>query len=360
MQQIYLNSCFRGFEELANYAYLHDHPQKDIIERRLKIIAFFDEFGERATKEAFLVSRSTVFLWKKKLRETNGKLTSLVPKSRAPLKRRKRETPLALVAFIKDYRRAHPGVSKETIKPALDRYCLKEGLPSISESTVGRVIKDLKEKKLIPQSHSSVSYNATRDKFYTKTTKRKKKLRRKGFTPSCPGGLVQLDAISIFTGGIKRYILTAIDLKTAFAFAYSYDSLNSCNARDFLEKMQCVSPFVITCIQTDNGGEFAKHFGAYIEKEGITHFHTYPRHPQSNAHVERFNRTIKEQHVRWHMDLLYDTDEFNRGLMDYLLWYNTEKPHRSLNKHPPLRYYVDNFTDTKSNMLWTLTEALHS
>ena len=39
------------------------------------------------------------------------------------------------------------------------------------------------------------------------------------------------------------------------------------------------------------------------------------------------------------------------------IWFNTEKPHRSLNKKPPLRYYIDSLhaNNKKSNMLWTLT-----
>jgi putative transposase len=42
--------------------------------------------------------------------------------------------------------------------------------------------------------------------------------------------------------------------------------------------------------------------------------------------------------------------------MDYLIWYNTEKPHRGIGKLAPLRYYLDKFTNPqKSNMLWTLT-----
>jgi hypothetical protein len=42
--------------------------------------------------------------------------------------------------------------------------------------------------------------------------------------------------------------------------------------------------------------------------------------------------------------------------MNYLIWYNTEKPHRGIGKLPPLRYYLDNFvTPQQSNMLWTLT-----
>jgi hypothetical protein len=44
-------------------------------------------------------------------------------------------------------------------------------------------------------------------------------------------------------------------------------------------------------------------------------------------------------------------------LMQYLLWYNTEKPHRAIGNQPPLRYYLDNYiiNPKKSNMLWTLT-----
>jgi transposase InsO family protein len=47
---------------------------------------------------------------------------------------------------------------------------------------------------------------------------------------------------------------------------------------------------------------------------------------------------------------------FNRELMHYLLWYNAERPHRSIGNVAPLRYYVDNFTTpSQSNMPWTLT-----
>jgi len=58
------------------------------------------------------------------------------------------------------------------------------------------------------------------------------------------------------------------------------------------------------------------------------------------------------------MDELDELDNFNRKLMDYLVWYNTEKPHRGLGRLPPLRYYLDNFITNpkKSNMLWTLTQ----
>ncbi|MDD3806233.1 MAG: integrase core domain-containing protein, partial [bacterium] len=82
------------------------------------------------------------------------------------------------------------------------------------------------------------------------------------------------------------------------------------------------------------------------------------RSPKSNCYVERFNRTIQEQYVNWNKEDLYEPEVFNYGLMDYLLWYNTEKPHRGLpDKQPPLRYLLASagLELQQSNMLWTST-----
>ena len=47
------------------------------------------------------------------------------------------------------------------------------------------------------------------------------------------------------------------------------------------------------------------------------HFFNYPRHPQSNAHLERFNRTIQEQFAQLNTHLLDEPSVFNRQLMRY-------------------------------------------
>ena len=54
-------------------------------------------------------------------------------------------------------------------------------------------------------------------------------------------------------------------------------------------------------------------------------------------------RQFREQFVAWHIDELEQLEIFNANLMEYLIWYNTEKPHRGIGKLPPLRYYLDNF-----------------
>lgn len=117
-----------------------------------------------------------------------------------------------------------------------------------------------------------------------------------------------------------------------------------------------VAPLEIKAIQTDNGAEFHKYFDDYLTKK-ITHFWNYPKSPKMNAFVERFNDMIQKQYIGWYFNELIEPDSFNKGLMQYLIWYNTDKPHRSIDKLSPLLYYVNNCISLqKSNMCVDGTE----
>jgi len=333
-----------------------DHPKREIIEKRVDIIKFFDEFGPEATRKAFGKSRSTIYLWKQKLNSSDGKLSALAPGDKAPIQRRQRTPHPFIEDFILSYRTDHPGADKTTITPALIKACNLANVKPVSESTVGRIIHDLKQKGRLPKSNR-ISINGKSGNLLTREPRRPvKKARRKGFIPQKPGDIVQMDTVSIFADGLKRYIFTAIDVKTRFAFACTYKSNSSANGCDFLNKFITVAPFSTARIQTDNGGEFHKHFDKLCSQYDLIHFFNYPKHPQSNAHLERFNKTVQDQFVSRFIDYLDDLDSFNAELMQYLIWYNTEKPHRSIGKIPPLQFFIDNFYPRKkSNMLWTLT-----
>lgn len=346
---------------ISNIAHMSLKDQA-IIRERLKVIKFFEEFGKEATKRAFNKGRSTIYLWKKQVKQSGGYLSALMPQSKAPKNHSKRKVGSEITEFIRQYRESHPGVDKVTIKPVLDAFCLTLSISSISESTIGRVIADLKVRGLIPNYQVKTTINGKTGNLRVRgTTRKEKKLRIGSYRPEKPGELVQIDAIELFLNGIRRYILTALDVKTKFAFAYCYKTLSSKTARDFMMRLQEVAPFIITHIQTDNGKEFHKYFHEYVKSQNVIHFYNYPRQPKMNKFVERFNRTIQDQYISWNMADLDEPVHFNQGLMKYLIWYNTEKPHRSIGKVSPLLYYVNNFlnilTPQKSNMLWTSTGA---
>jgi len=86
-----------------------------------------------------------------------------------------------------------------------------------------------------------------KEKIKVLVGKRKPKLRiTSTYKSRKPGKLLQLDTLVKFELGIKRYILTAIDLYSKFSFAFAYKSLSSeefiDSHLDFLEDIQQFKP----------------------------------------------------------------------------------------------------------------------
>jgi transposase InsO family protein len=309
------------------------------IEEKLKIIEFFDKYGLSPTRDAFKVSRSSVYLWKQRLKNSGGKLASLINQSKKPKKVRRMYLDKNIYDFIYDLRRKYPSLSKDKIKPLLDDFCQRQNLSSISASTIGKIIK---RNHLFFYLHNR-----------SKKRSRKDKKRVFGYEIKELGDLVQMDAIVKFNQGVRRYVITAIETQSKFAFAYSYKHLSSKSAADFVSKLIQVAPFPIKAIQTDNGSEFLKSAEEAMEKNGIVHFFTYPRSPKSNAFIERFNRTIQEEHINHNEQALFESTEiFNNNLMDYLLFYNTKRIHSRIYGKVPMDYIIQ-----KSNMYMTDTFA---
>ena len=88
--------------------------------------------------------------------------------------------------------------------------------------------------------------------------------------------------------------------------------------------------------------------------EGIRRWYTYPKSPKMNAHAERFNRTLQESFVDYHEDLLFtDLALFNRKLADWLVFYNTERPHHALGQQSPLSFLIQH--QPECQRWWTHT-----
>jgi transposase InsO family protein len=316
-----------------------NHPE---VAEKIKILIFFDKYGLITTKDAFSVGRATLFLWKKKIKNNNGSLLGLINKSRRPYNTRRMYVPEKIFAFIKQFREDYPRLGKDKIKILLDEYCRENNLEIISESKVGRIIK--KNNWYFYLGKRNTNKQVIQDKK-----------RVFGYEVENPGDLFQVDTVVRFEHGIKRYIVTAIDVVAKFSFSYTYKSHASLNAADFAAKLIQATPYSIKAIQTDNGSEFLKDFDKTIAKLGIVHFFTYPRCPKQNGCIERFNRSLQEEFVDFNAVLLEEKDakSFNDKLIDYLLWYNTKRPHNSLNNKPPMEVVVDYLK--KSNMSWTDT-----
>jgi transposase-like protein len=318
--------------------------KSEIAQNRLKVVEFSKKYGVKASQDAFGISRSTIFRWRRCLKDSQGRLDSLIPKSRRPRRVRSMKVNSETVAFIRDIREEHPRIGKEKIKKFLDEYCSKRGIKTVSVSTIGKVIKryDLTFAPSKLNYHNPQSGWATRKVNYKNKVKHSPKYKEMGY--------IEIDTITKFIQGIKRYILNAIDISGKVQFAYEFRTLSSRNTVAFFKKLETVYPYEsgIKVVQTDNGPEFRGEFDEYLKKRNIKHNFIYPRCPRVNGYIERANRTLQEEFIDLHLNLLAeDIDKFNRRLIDYLLWYNTERPHKSLNNLTPIDYLLKYYPESQ-------------
>lgn len=319
----------KGFAKAAKSALKwRSMRNKAEVERRVKILTFWKEHGQKATNDAFGVSRATLFRWQQILDHSQGNISSLDPLSTAPKQTRVRAIPPELEQSLIAWRTKRPRIGGKKLVPLLK----KQGFV-VSRIYIDRCISDLKDQGRLP-THTKLSFYAQSGTHKERTKTKVKKQRR-----SQKQGL-EIDTIVRHIDGIKRYTLTAVDVSGRFAYAYTYTNHSSNSARDFLKRLIRQAPFSITEIQTDNGSEFAQHFHTACLTLGITHYHTYPRSPKMNAYIERFNRTLSEECMVYHRALLRDDLEtWGEVLTDWLDWYNHERPHEGLGLLAPMEYY---------------------
>lgn len=297
----------------------------DAAKFRLHVLEFYYAHGWRATVDAFGIGKSTLYDWKRSYETSGRKLVSLVPFSTRPHHTRMMTTDPRLVEFIKALREKYGSISKYKIKPFLDEYAKEIGVNSYSTGKIGKIIK---RKRFFF------------DKGTKLQTKRKRPLTprvRKAPKEKIPG-YIEMDSITIWVLSRRYYFVTAIDILTKYAWCKLAKSLSSRQALsaylEFEEKYQ----EKIRVVQTDNGSEFFGEFDKVLQDKKIKHEFIYPRSPKINGVVERFNQTIQVEFIRRNDEYMYDEDRFNEKLTNYLIWYNTKRPHYSLNFETPVRY----------------------
>jgi transposase InsO family protein len=338
-----------GYGKMYNYGLKHFNPYimiTDSVEERLKILNYWKKYGFEATKDAFGAKRSTLYYWQKLYKDSGYKIKGLNPGKTERKNKNKREVHPLLLKEIKRLRlEVCPNMGKGKVVKYFKAFSEENNLPIYSESKIGRIIK---EKKIY--HHRQKVYHDGRVK---QRKKAKKERLPKEFKTKMPGDLVEVDTVVKFAWGIKRYIITAVDIHSRYAFSYCYKKHDSASAKDFIQKMQMIFPYAIKAVQTDNGSEFHKYFRDYLKEQKIIHYWNYPGKPFRQGHIEKFNRTIQEEFIDWHEVLLDDTNRFNQKMTKWLIWYNTKRFHWGLNLETPVDYLLNN--SYVSKMCWTNT-----
>ncbi|MDI6602518.1 MAG: helix-turn-helix domain-containing protein [Patescibacteria group bacterium] len=116
----------RGFVTLYNYHLKYQYMIQDKTKKKAAIVSFFERFGLAAKIAAFNYSKSSIYSWRKTLRESGGNIENLNECSKAPHHPRQTKIDSRVKQFIQEYRCEHPKARKEKVKPDLDLFCQKE------------------------------------------------------------------------------------------------------------------------------------------------------------------------------------------------------------------------------------------
>ena len=145
-----------------------------------------------------------------------------------------------------------------------------------------------------------------------------------------PGALVQVDTVHLMRPDQTRiYVFTLLDLYSRWAFARASDTARAGDSLHFVRLAQAKAPFCFRYLQTDHGSEFSKYFHRQVK---INHRHSRVRRPNDNAHLERFNRTLREECLN---QVAPDLITVNRALVEYLKFYNEKRLHLGINLKTP-------------------------
>ena len=189
----------------------------------------------------------------------------------------------------------------------------KEGI-NISLSSIKRVIK--------------------RNELWRK--KRRYRWNEKRPLPTAPGELIQTDTVHYVNplNHSKMYIYTVIDLYTRMAYAKISPKLSEKGAAETIFEAQKFMSFPFKMVQSDNGAEFQNHFQGRLNSKGIKTRHSRVRHPNDDAHIERFNRTLRKECIGQYnpnKNINFIDHKLNR----FIRYYNYDRIHLGIGLKTP-------------------------
>jgi len=324
---------YEQYWKAKNQPLLSKHERWQIMAKQLKLsreacgrLNWMIFYQTRAKGSAILtarhfgIGRSTFHKWLTRFNEAN--LSSLETQSRKPQTVRYRQAVPRQDERVIALRKQYPYFGKMKLKVLYER----EYGEVISSWYVQRVIQTYQ------------LYFKKRKKHYIqrKNSQVKKRITECATAPQT-GFLLHLDTIVLHLMGTKRYILTAIDDHSKIAYARMYKSHSSGPAKDFFQRLYYVLEEKIEHVHTDNGSEFHKYFDQILKQLKLEHWWSRPHTPKDNPSNERFNRIFKDEFLSWG-NFHSDPKVFNQKLTDWLVEYNSIRPHESLNYLTPLAF----------------------
>lgn len=203
--------------------------------------------------------------------------------------------------------------------------------------TIGDRLEDEYEIRLHPATiyrilkRNHVRYNERYVRF-----KRPSKL----YSLWVPWQEIQLDTSFPLWYGNGMIVYDMIDDCSRIVKAKAYSEKTVENSIKFVRYVLSTTSLTIKAIRTDNGPEFSRGFGEYLESIGIKHIKNTTYTPEENGKIERYHRTWKDEDINYRSYGM-SLDEVNYRLKLWEYHYNHKRKHRWLGMYglTPIQKY---------------------
>lgn len=276
------------------------------------------------------ISRSTFYRCRKRLKDLEQ---GIIPPSQRPHRVHPPRWGEAEKQQVLQIRRAHPTYGKAKIAVILKR----DHAQTLSESTVGRILRHLKDKGLLQRSPSAL--RVKRKRRFTKGHAQPWTFKK--YETFQIGERLQIDHMTVTRNGLSFKHFQAWDRPSKFIHAQVYSHAKSSSAKRFLMDLLQKVPFPILSIQVDGGSEFRAEFEQACADLNIPLIVLPPRKPQYNGGVERGNRTLREEFYNRNTFSADTISEIRTQLHQALLIYNSYRPHYHLHGLTPMQYLLN-------------------
>lgn len=249
-------------------------PPPTEVARREEVLAKFAVLRAREVppdEAAFALGASlrSIRRWQTRMRE--GGVCALANESRRPLRMRSAEkrADISLRLAVKEIRNEYP-FGKAKIGVLLRR----EGR-EVSDSTIGRILSDLRRRRQI----APVRIGKHKRVCGGKETRPHAVRWQTPAAFALPGECVLMDTMQIaLAGGRRAYVFTAVDGHSRRAWTMPAANADAKSAAAFLRRI--ADGFPVRSVQTDGGSEFRAAFEGECARRGIVQVVLPPRSPK--------------------------------------------------------------------------------
>jgi putative transposase len=310
----------------------HAHRLSKRAKQRLTWLDYRKHHTVKQTCLHFDIPRSTLNRWTTRFDPQN--LSTLEDRSSRPCRVRQRTWGVRQTDAVLALRTQYPRWGKAKLAALLAR----QGI-ILSVSMIGRILRHLRQRRLLvePRPH-----RATPRSRHARPHARRKP---KGvpIAKEQPGDLIEIDTMRLSPlPGVVRYHFSAVDVVSRYGVIGVRAVATAGTAKGFLGDVQTRFPFGIKAIQIDGGSEFMAEFEAECQAQKIPLWVLPPHSPKLNGHVERMNRTFREEWWECYegaTDVLTMQDAGREGEKTY----NEIRPHHALGMRTPVAFLAERF-----------------